>query len=300
MALSGLRKSRKLNSRDFAAFRRLELIARAVVEGFVSGQHKSPFKGFAIEFQEHRDYAPGDDLKHLDWKVLAKSDRYYIKQYEEDTALRAYLVLDISGSMNYAGSGRSKLECGRLVAAILAYMLTGQEDSVGLVTCSSSIQTFLSPRSTKTHLKQIFDTLSQAESQDDTGLGNVLHALANRIKRRGLIVIISDFFDEPDDIVRALNHFSHKRHEVLVFQVLDRKESTFPFRDMTQFESLEGEDVELTDPIRLKREYLRQFKAHQTRIREACHRLRIDFIQLFSDEPIERALAEYLASRLKR
>jgi uncharacterized protein (DUF58 family) len=300
MPLSGLRKSRKLDSRDFAAFRRLELIARSVVEGFVSGQHKSPFKGFAIEFQEHRNYAPGDDLKHLDWKVLAKSDRYYIKQYEEDTSLRAYLVLDISGSMNYAGSGRSKLECGRLVAAILAYMLTGQEDAVGLVTCSSSIKTFLAPRSTKTHLKQIFDSLSQAESQEDTGLGDVLHALANRIKRRGLIVIISDFFDDPDDIVRALNHFSHKRHEILVFQVLDRKESTFPFTDMTQFESLEGEEIELTDPIRLKREYLGQFKAHQARIREACHRLRIDFLQMFSDEPIERALAKYLASRLKR
>jgi uncharacterized protein (DUF58 family) len=300
MALSGLRKSRKLNSRDFAAFRRLELIARTVVEGFVSGQHKSPFKGFAIEFQEHRDYVPGDDLKHLDWKVLAKSDRYYIKQYEEDTALRAYLVLDISGSMNYGSEGRTKLECGRLVAAILAYMLTGQEDAVGLVTCSSTIHTFLTPRSTKMHLKSILDTLGEAHSSDDTGLGNVLHSLANRIKRRGLIVIISDLFDDADDIVHALNHFAHKKHEAIVIQILDRKEATFPFRDMTQFESLEGDAVELTDPIRLRREYVAQFNAHQKQVREACHGLRIDFLQLFTDEPIERTLARYLVERLRR
>ncbi len=300
MALSGLRKSRKLNSRDFAAFRRMELIARTVVEGFVSGQHKSPFKGFAIEFQEHRDYVPGDDLKHLDWKVLAKSDRYYIKQYEEDTALHAYLVLDISGSMNYGSAGQTKLACGRLVAAILSYMLTGQEDAVGLVTCSSAIHTFLTPRSTKIHLQSIFDTLSTAESTADTGLGNVLHSLANRIKRRGLIVIISDLFDDVDDIVHALNHFAHKKHEVIVIQVLDRKEATFPFRDMTQFESLEGDAVELADPIRLRREYIEQFNDHQKRVRAACHSLRIDFLQIFTDEPIERTLAKYLVSRLRR
>lgn len=300
MPLSGFRKSRKLNSRDFAAFRRLELIARSVVEGFVTGQHKSPFKGFAIEFQEHREYAPGDDLKHLDWKVLAKSDRYYIKQYEEDTALRAYLVLDVSGSMGYKSGARSKLECGRLIAAVLAYMLTGQEDAVGLITCSSSIQTFLPPKSTKKHLKSIFDTLTNAQSKDDTGLGNVLHSLANRIKRRGLIVIISDFFDDANDIVRALNHFAHKKHEVIMFQVLDRKEATFPFTDMTRFESLEGDEFELTDPLRLKREYISQFESHLNSIREACHKLRIDFIQIFSDEQIERSLAKYLASRLKR
>jgi len=298
--LGGRSGTRRLDTARIAAFKRLELLAHSVVEGFVTGLHKSPIKGFAIEFEEHRQYVPGDDLKHLDWKLLGKLNRYYVKQYEEDTSLRAYLVLDCSGSMGYRSGEHTKLDCGRFVAGVLAYMLVGQQDAVGLVTCTSKIQTYLPPRSTPTQMKHILDTLEATETGEDTGLGEVLHALANRIKRRGLIVIVSDFFDDPDDIISALNHFAHKKHEVIVYQVLDRKEVAFPFNDMTRFESLEGEDFVLTDPLRLKREYVHQFEEHQQRIRESCHRLRIDFVQLFTDEPVERSLARYLAGRMKR
>jgi uncharacterized protein (DUF58 family) len=264
--LSGQQSSGRMDLKNLARFRSLSLLAQSVVEGFITGLHKSPFKGFAVEFEEHRQYVPGDDLKHLDWKILAKSDRYYVKQYETDTSLRAYLVLDASGSMGY-GSGRfSKYDCGRFVVAALAYMLLGQEDSVGLVSCTSRIRDFLPPRATATHMKNI----------------------------------ISDFFDSAEDVIRALNHFAHKKHEVIVYQVVDRNEATFPFSDMTRFESMEGEEVVLTDPLRLRREYLRQFEEHQNRLREACYRLRIDFVQFFTDEPLERSLAQYLAGRMKR
>ena len=303
MPLPGFRESagrKRLDVRSFAVFKKLELIAHSVVEGFISGQHKSPFKGFAIEFAEHRNYSPGDDLKHLDWKLAAKLDRYYIKQYEEETSLRAYIVLDRSGSMGYSSGKFSKMDCSRFVAGVLSYMLIGQEDAVGLVTCTSKIENYLPPRSTKTHLKNIIEILDNSDTGEDTGLGNVLHALANRIKRRGLIVIISDLFDDPNDIIRALNHFSHKKHEIVVYQILDRKEADFPFRDMTRFESMEGEQFELIDPLRIKREYVKQFKHHQNLIKQACHRLHVDFVQMFTDEPVERSLARYLAGRLKR
>lgn len=294
------RSVQRLDVKKLALFKRLQLMAHKVVEGLVTGQHKSPFKGFAIEFQEHRQYVPGDDLKHLDWKVLAKQDRHYIKQYEEDTSLSAYLILDASGSMGYGSAGASKFECARFMVAALSYLLMCQEDAVGLVTCTSRVLQFLPPRTTKTHLKTIIDTLEETRTGEDTGLAAVLHALANRIKRRGMIVIVSDLFDDAAAIARALSHFAHKKHEIILFQVLDPRETTFPFRDMTRFESLEGPEIELVDPLRIRREYLRQFEAHQRRIRETCHRLRIDYVTFLTDEPADRAVARYLAGRMKR
>jgi len=302
MALKDIiqKKKDRLTAKDIANFRQMELVAKQVVEGFLTGQHKSPFKGFAIEFEEHRQYVQGDDLKHLDWKLVGKSDRYYIKQYEEDTSLRAYVLLDVSGSMGYTSAEHTKYDIGRFIAGVFAYMLIGQADAVGLVTFDSQVRTYLPARSTNAHLKNILDTLNDTATEQDTGLGGVMHQLANRIKRRAMVVIISDLFDEPEDIILALNHFAHKKHEIVLFHVLDRKEEDFPFRDMTRFESLEGEDMVLTEPLRLKKEYQKQFEAHKRKIREACHRQRIDFVPMYTDEPIETALARYLTRRLKR
>lgn len=293
-------KQDKLSASDIATFRQIELVAKRVVEGFLTGQHKSPFKGFAIEFEEHRQYVQGDDLKHLDWKLVGKTERYYIKQYEEDTSLRCFILLDVSGSMGYTSTEHSKYDLGRFIAGVFAYMLVGQADAVGLCTFDSKVRTFLPARSTQAHLKNMLDTLNDTATEQDTGLGSVMHQLANRIKRRAMVVIISDFFDEPEDIVLALNHFAHKKHEIVVFHVLDRKEEDFPFRDMTRFESLEGEEIVLTEPMRLKKEYQKQFQAHKRQLREACHRIRADFVPMYTDEPIETALARYLTRRLKR
>ncbi len=289
-----------LKPEKLKAFRRLELLARAVVEGFVTGLHASPFKGFAVEFAEHRQYVPGDDTKHLDWKLLAKLDRYYVKQYEEDTSMRAYLVLDTSGSMRYTTTDHSKLDYGRYISAVLSYLLLQQNDSVGLVTCDSKLNKYLPARSTPGHLRNIMQVLDAARPGNDTGLANVLHSLATLIKRRALIVIISDFFDNADELALALNHFAHKKHEIILYQVLDRKEAEFPFRQLTRFESLEGNERILVDPIRLQKEYLEQFEAHQMRIRKTCHHLHVDFVQMFTDDQFERSLAEYLARRLRR
>ncbi len=281
-------------------FRQFELLAHSVVEGFVTGLHKSPFKGFAIEFEEHRIYTPGDDLKHIDWKLLGKLNRLYIKQYEEDTSLRGYLVVDTSGSMGYASGEYSKLDYARYIAGVLGLIMVQQQDAVGLVTCDTDLNTFLPPRSTRRHLRRLMDMLSEIEPRNATHLSDVLHKLADRIRRRALVVIISDLFDDPEEICLALNHFAHRRNEIIVFQVLDRREADFPFQQPTRFESLEGDEVELVDPIRYKREYKRLFEAHQARLRRTCFERRIDLIEMYTDQPFETAMAKYLADRLKR
>ncbi len=289
-----------LSAKRLQRFRNFELIAHRVVEGILTGQHKSPFKGFAIEFAEYRQYSPGDDIKHLDWKLLGKLNRYYIRQYEEDTSLHAYLLLDRSGSMAYKSGHFSKFDFGRFVCGVLTYVLLLQKDAVGLLSFDNAIREFMPPRTTRRHLKRVLDSLGNTECGADTQLGNVLHGLANRLKRRALIVIVSDLLDDAQEIIRALNHFAHRKHEVVVFQVLDRRELTFPFADQTRFESLEYEDAILTDPIRIRQEYLKQFKSHQTAVRQACHNLRIEFNQLVTDEAFESTMARYLAERVKR
>ncbi|MCC5843499.1 MAG: DUF58 domain-containing protein [Verrucomicrobia bacterium] len=292
--------SRRETQAEVQRFRQFEMLARSVVEGSISGRHHSPYKGFAIEFEEHRQYAPGDDLKHLDWKVLGKLSRYYIKQYEEDTTLRAYLVVDISGSMHYTSAGRSKLETARMAAQVLSYLLIQQQDAVGLMTCDNRLRTHLPPRATKPQYKRISDVLAAADSRADTGLGPVLHQLADRIKRRALIVIISDLFDKPEDICLALNHFAHRRHEVVVFQTLDRNETTFPFKTPTAFDPLEGGEALRVDPARIRRAYLEKFNAHRERIQRTCFDRRIDLVPLYTDDPFETVMARYLAERTRR
>ncbi|MDT8390135.1 MAG: DUF58 domain-containing protein [Lentisphaeria bacterium] len=288
----------QLTSRRLSRFRSFELLARSVVEGFVTGLHRSPFKGFAVEFAEHRPYTPGDDVKHLDWKVFGKNEKFFIRQYEEDTSLRAFLMLDTSGSMGYQTGAFSKLDFGRFICGVFAYVLFQQSDSVGAVTFDSNIRQLLSPGGSRRHLKRVLDTFGAAKPGKDTDLGMVMHRLANRLRRRALIVIVSDFFDNSREIIKALTHFSHRHHEIIVFQVLDREEVTFPFSGQTRFEGMEGEPGVLVDPVRVKTEYQRQFTLHQTDIRKACHRLHIDFRQMVTDEPFEKAMGKFFADRM--
>ncbi len=292
--------ARRLDARTLAAFKRLELLAHSVVEGFVTGLHTSPFKGFAIEFDEHRQYVPGDDLKHLDWKILARKDRMYIKQYEEDTSLRAYFVLDTSGSMGYASGRYSKLDIGRIITATMGYLLLNQMDAIGLTTCAEKVELFLPARSTRAHYKRLTDALAATTPRHGTHLAETLHQLALRVKRRALIIIISDLFDDPNSISLALNHFAHRRHEVILFHTLDRRELDFDFEAPTRFEHLEGDDQRAVDPRPLRKAYLRAFEEHRTIIRRTCHDRRIDYQEIVTDEPIERRLARYLIQRMKR
>jgi len=282
------------------AFEHYELLARRVVDGFLIGLHRTPCKGFAIEFDQHRPYVAGDDPKHIDWKVLAKLNRVAVKQYEEDASLRGWIIVDRSGSMGYGPPGRTKLDAARFIAGVFAYMLVQQRDAVGLATCDQQLADYLAPRATRDHLHRILASLGDTQPDQPTSLAPVLHNLADRIKRRGLIVLISDLFDDAEAIRVALTHFAHRRHEIVVFRVLDRREVEFPFKSPTRFDALEDDRSLPTDPLRIRRAYLDRFRAHEAELRRTCHELRIDLVDVFTDEPTSKVLARYFASRSRR
>jgi uncharacterized protein (DUF58 family) len=284
-----------------ARYGRLALVARDAVEGFLSGVHKSPFKGYSVEFAEHRQYYPGDEIRHIDWRAYGKTDRYYVKEYEEETNLRAYLLLDASGSMAYQGAGPSKFEYAQHVAASLAYLMLHQLDAVGLVLHDSRVRESLEPRANAKHLLQILRTLERARPGGETSLAPLWHDLAGRLPRRGLVVVLSDCFDQLNLLLRALRHFRHKRHEVLLLHVLAPEEIEFPFRRATQFRSLEqpGRRV-VVDAARLRQEYLDNFGHFCAELREQAGRMQVDYHRLRTDEPVEKALGIYLSNRQAR
>jgi len=292
-----------------AKIHRLELIARGLVEGFVSGRHRSPYKGFSVEFAEHRQYVPGDDLRDLDWRVYAKSDRYYIKQYIEETNLRSVILLDASGSMRYTGQeaarhdGRrlSKFEYGRFLAASLTHLMINQQDAVGLVTFDTAVRRYIPSRSRISHLRVVLQELAQTAPGGESDLAPVFHDIAERIHRRGLVVVISDLFDDPREILNALHHFRYRKHEVLVLHVMAEEELTFPFDRWSQFRDLElpTRRVQL-DPRSVRAAYLEHVRDFINEIQSGCGRMDVDYVQLSTRRSFAVALAHYLASRRMR
>ena len=283
---------------SLARYGRLALIARSLVEGFLTGAHKSPYKGFSVEFAEHRQYYPGDEIRHIDWRAYGKTDRYYIKEFEEETNLRAHLLVDASGSMAYKGAHPSKFEYAQYIAASLAYLMLHQRDAVGLVTHDTRIRQMIPPRANAKHLLRLLNLLEQTQPGGETSMAPLWHDLAGRLKRRGLIVVLSDCFDQIGPLLRALRHFRHRRHEVLLFHLLAPEELEFPFSKMTQFRNLEatGHRV-LVDPKQLRKDYLRNFQAFCTHLREQAGHMQIDYHLLRTDEPVDRALGAYLTKR---
>ncbi len=281
---------------------RLQVRARQVVEGIISGLHKSPYRGFSVEFAQHREYTPGDEIRYVDWKVMARSDRYYIKEFEEETNLKAYLLVDASESMTYRGRGRelSKLDYGSVVAAALSSLMIQQRDAVGLAVFDAQIRTYLPPRGLASHYTQILEALSQARTAPKTGLEATFHELAERVKRRGLVIVISDLFADVEGILTGLRHFRHKKHEVIVFHVLDEDEFTFPFTDLTKFEGLEREPELLVDPRGVREEYLEHFRVFTERLERGCREMQIDLLRLNTRDDPAPVLAHYLARRMKR
>ena len=285
---------------ELARYGGLSLVARSVVEGFLSGIHRSPFKGFSMEFAEHRQYYPGDEIKRIDWRAYGKTDRYFIKEYEEETNLKAVLVVDASGSMGYRGKGKlSKFEFAQQVAASLAYLLLGQLDAVGLLTHDSKPRRFIPPKTTGKHLLTLLRALEETQVGGETSLGGVWDRIAGQhLKRRGLVMLFSDCFGDLPSITRALRHLRFSRHEVVLFQVLAPEELTFPFANPTKFRNLEAKGDELTvDARRLREEYLRNFEEHRASLRRVADELQIDYQLLRTDEPVDRALGAYLARR---
>ncbi len=301
--------TRLLDPDALAKIHRLELIARGIVEGFVSGRHRSPYKGFSVEFAEHRQYAPGDDLRDLDWRVFGKSDRYYVKQYIEETNLRATILLDGSGSMKYTGSQAarrngqpvSKFEYGRLLAASLAHLMIHQQDAVGLVTFDTDVRRYIPARSRVSHLRAILQELVDARPGEETSLAAVFHDIAERVHRRGLVVIMSDLFDDAEEILNALHHFRYRKHEVLLLHVMAEEELTFPFDQWSDFRDLElrSDHVQL-DPRSVRAAYLDQVRSFIRRIELGCGQMSVDYVQMSTKQSFDKALAHYLAQRRSR
>ncbi|MHC4405690.1 MAG: DUF58 domain-containing protein [Planctomycetota bacterium] len=254
-----------------------------------------------MEFKEHRAYVRGDEIRSIDWKVYGKTDRLYIREYEEETNLRSTLLLDTSGSMAYHGSrarGMSKHDFAVRLAACLAYLMLQQQDSVGLVTFDDQVRRYIPPRSRATHLRAIIEELAKSRAELETELGQVFHELVPKIHRRGLLIIISDLFGDVDELLKALAHFRHAKHEMIIFQIWDPDELDFPFRQWTQFQSLEkAANRRLVDPAHLRRAYLENLKRFREQLTAGCYRHRIDLVPLTTDQPCAEALAAYLAMR---
>lgn len=277
----------------------LGLVARTLVEGFLTGVHKSPFKGSSVEFAEHRPYARGDDIRRIDWRVCGKTDRYYIKEFEEETNARAYLLLDASGSMAYKGRHPSKFDHARHIAASLAYLMLHQLDAVGLVTLDSRLRQYLPPRASPKHLQRILRILEDTEPGGETALAPLWHELASqRIRRRGVIVVLSDCFDDVRQLVLALKHFRHKKHEVILFHILAPEELEFPFSRPTQFQNVESAgDRRLIDPVRLRAAYRERIESFCSELRSKARGMGVDYLLVRTDEPVERTLGAYLSAR---
>ncbi len=280
----------------------LELRARLIVEGYVSGVHRSPFHGFSVEFAEHREYVPGDDVRYVDWKVYGKTDKYYLKQYEEETNLVCYLLLDTSQSMAYRGpsAAMSKLEYAQCLATALAHLILRQQDSVGLATFDEEVRSLVRPSGNPSHLEQLLHVMEIAKPERKTAAATVFHDLAERLKKRGIVFVLSDLFDRVPDVLAGLRHLRHRRHEVVVLHVLDPAELEFPFRQTTLFRGLEQLPDVLAEPAALRRAYLRQFGEFLHEIKQGCRERQIDYVPIRTDQPIDVALSGYLTSRMSR
>jgi uncharacterized protein (DUF58 family) len=296
---SAIDKRKYLRPEMVAKLNNMSLRARLVVEGYIIGHHKSPYHGFSVEFAEHRAYGPGDEIRHIDWKLYGKTDRYYIKRYEEETNLRSYLILDTSKSMTYTSGPVSKLAYASYLTAALAYLMLNQQDGIGLVLFDTRINHFIPPRSTSSHLNTVLAQLDRIEPGSDTRIGPVLHTMAERIKKRGLVVLISDLFDHPDSILGGLKHFRHNKQEVIVFHVLDRQEVEFNFNTRTRFKDLETGEMITTEPWQIREPYRTVVARFQDQLRRRCRRRQIDYVPLFTDQDLGLALNEYLRKRHK-
>jgi uncharacterized protein (DUF58 family) len=295
-----------LDSKTVDRIKRLDVRARAIVEGFINGQHRSPYHGFAVEFATHREYTPGDDIRHIDWKVWSKTDRFYIKEYEEETNLKCTILLDASKSMRYGSApgpdghpGVSKYDYAATGAASLAYLLQQQQDAVGLVTFKNRIDKNLPASSHPNHLRLLLHELEQTVPDEQTDVSTVFAELARQIRRRGIVVLFSDLFLDSRSLGEALKQFRLRRHEVIVFHVMHDDELTFPFQDNTLFRGLEMAVQLHTEPRALRRGYLDAVARFQEEVRKACATTGVDYVLMNTKEPLDAVLGSYLTFRHK-
>lgn len=292
-------EARFLDPSVIARMASMELRARTVVEGFLSGLHRSPYRGFSVEFAEYRQYLPGDDLNSIDWKVYARTDRHYIKKYEEETNLRCHVLLDVSGSMAYRSGAVSKLEYGQFLAAALGYLINRQRDAVGLIAFDEKIVTMLPASARPGHLRAMLVSLDRLEVGVRSNVSKPLHEVADMLAKRGLVVLISDLFDDPVKTVRGLKHIRFKGSEVIVFHVLDPYELTFPFQRATRFRDLETADEVMAVPALVRDAYLKKMGDMLEIYERELKTAGIDYCRLDTSQPLDAALLRYLATRAR-
>jgi len=293
---------RYLEPRTLARIGSLDLRARLIVEGLMAGMHRSPYHGISVEFAQHRQYVPGDDIRHVDWKVFAKTDKVYLKQYQEETNLHLICVVDASESMGYGSVGDGQASCSKYdhataIAAALSYLVIRQQDSVGLAIFDNELRRYFKPSNSPGQWKTITHELLQVPRLKKTGTGRVLDQLAEKLTHRSLVVVLSDFFDDMDSVQQGLRHLRYRKHEVIAFQVLDPMEVEFPFQDVTLFKGLEEMGQLLTEPQSLRQGYLAELSAFTTQLKKMCRGVHIDFTQLNSGQPLDVALSGFLAVR---
>lgn len=290
-----------LDPRTLDKIKRLDVRARLVVEGFITGGHRSPYHGFAVEFAAHREYTPGDDLRHIDWKVWSKTDRLYIKEFEEETNLKCHLLLDRSKSMQYgaAGGGWSKFDYAATATASLAYLMQQQQDAVGLVTFSNQIDRLFKPSTHPSHLKMLFHELEQTDCDRASEVAEAFLGLAAQLRQRGMVILLSDLLLPVADLAEALRQFRLRKHEVVVFQVLHPDELEFPFDENTLFKGFETAAQLLAEPRALRKSYLEALHRHMAEVKKICAGTGIDYLLLDTSKPLDAVLSGYLNFRLR-
>jgi len=277
----------------------LGLHARFIVEGYMAGEHKSPFRGFAVEFTQHREYVPGDDLRHLDWKVLGRTDRYYLKQYEQETNYVANILLDGSESMKYGSASITKLHYAKMLAACLSYLILYQRDAISVGIFDTTLQSNIPRTGNLASIHNIMAILAAFDPKNQTNIASVLHKTAAHLRRKGITILISDLFDDEDKILDGIQHLRFGGNEVIVFHTLDPFEITFPFTGMTEFQGLENIPKLMTRPKEIRKSYLREFEAFRKRIKDGCDRNNTHYVLVNTSHPLHEVLSGYLALRLK-
>ena len=278
----------------------MELKARTVVEGFLAGLHRSPFKGFSVEFAEYRQYVPGDDLSTIDWKVYARSDRYYVKKFDEETNVECHVLLDVSGSMGYGSASVTKLAYGSFLAASLAYLMHRQRDAVGFMAFDDDIVTHLAASARPGHLRSVLLALEQVSLGRRSNVAKPLHQLADALTKRGIVVLLSDLLDEPDRIIQGLKHLRFRGADVVVFHLLDDDELSFPFERLTRFCDLETTDEVMAAPLEVRNHYLREIGSLVSRYKRELRLVGIDYQLVKTSKPLDFALMRYLSTRSRR
>ena len=292
-------KRKYLQPEMVAVLNSMALRAKLVVEGYIIGKHRSPYHGFSVEFAEHRAYGPGDEIRHIDWRLFGKTERLYVKRYEEETNLRAHIILDTSRSMLYKSGTVSKLNYANSLAASLSYLMINQQDAAGLIQFSNKIDTFIPPKSKPSHLNIILKQLDDNKTGKDTKIENVLHRMAERIDKRGIVILISDLLDDPVEVINGLKHFRHKHQEVIVFHILDRKELEFDFNSRTRFLDMESGEEIITEPWHIRSNYTELISGLQKYYQKECRESLIDYVPIFTDENLDKSITGYLNKRRK-